>query len=1168
MVHIDRVDIYGFKSFDFRNTAIRMEPGLVSISGPNGSGKSSVLDAIIFALGEKSPRILRVDKIRSVIHDIDKYDTDRSPQARVTVRISNRERIIPVDADKITVTRTVDRNNESSYFLNQKKVTRSRIHDVLEMGNSGISQLNIVQQGTITRISEFTPDERRQSIEELLGLSYFDEKKAQANGQLEAADRRLEIAVARLDEVLSRIATLEGERNYMMRHYSLQRELDRYVTIQKMQKLEREASRIHDMEKLLRDLDREIKSRNATLGTIQNDISDIESAKIQHDTMITESNRAAMSLRDELDRSQAQYHAAESDLKVAKRDKTLNENRLGDIRKRLQAIYGERLNIRPERERLRSDMAAAEFRRNDVAVQFRDVTQRYNDAMAQHNEVEAARADRERQLAILNDEILEHRNGQYRLDTDIRHIRQTITKGEDKLSQLHDLMISGQKNRDTLEEWLERHNDSMQSQSTKINELQKKIDSLDTRISQIDSLCDTVGQALSRYNTKLEMVKKVMHEDYAIGRLRLDAPNLGVLGLASELLHWEPEYERAVMASASDHLRALVVQDSETMEAIYQAARSLELPRIRVIPMDALAGSVSTGNTLAAHVSCEERFYPLRSLLFGGVMMAKSSHDAMTLAQNGMRAVTMDGHCIGTGLHIMDWGSDISDITGMIASRSYAESLESSVKSLQVIRRRLRSKVIIMRANHDEMSGNLSRLGSSVASANDNMKQLNARLEGARHRHNDTESELQKSRQRLPVILAELGKTNDMIGQIQGKIVALKHSIPANHDNTILQKVSQERESVERRRTEIISHYQNVKERYNQHDSNSVDLMHEAMKLAREQHRIMQENHALSEKIPSLAESFHSSRIMVEDIRQKQQESMQESNSSREYIQKCDKELTRLRAREREQHNILSKLQIRQNTMTRDMSQASLTCDKLQADIDASTSVVTDVDVNPEPFIESLQAEIESLPPLNGGAITSYNEVSEGYRKSSERRNILEQERNRIVSLIDDVEKEKRQKYLDAFDIVNREIQDIFGRMSGANAWLELESEDDIFESGIRYMVQFPDKPRRVSVSLSGGEKTLAAVVFVLALQKLRPSAFYLFDEVDAHLDALNSQRLANILHERARTGQFIIVSLKEFVVQKANLVCGIYHKKGVSKVVSYDKAAIGNDNMELPTLR
>ena len=110
----------------------------------------------------------------------------------------------------------------------------------------------------------------------------------------------------------------------------------------------------------------------------------------------------------------------------------------------------------------------------------------------------------------------------------------------------------------------------------------------------------------------------------------------------------------------------------------------------------------------------------------------------------------------------------------------------------------------------------------------------------------------------------------------------------------------------------------------------------------------------------------------------------------------------------------------------------------------------------------------------------------------------------------------------------------------------------DIFSSGISYLIQFKNKPKRESTSISGGEKTLAAVVFVLALQKLKPSPFYLFDEVDAHLDAPNSEKLAKILAERSAESQFLMVSLKDSVVQRAKLIYGVFPKNGVSHVVTY----------------
>ena len=145
------------------------------------------------------------------------------------------------------------------------------------------------------------------------------------------------------------------------------------------------------------------------------------------------------------------------------------------------------------------------------------------------------------------------------------------------------------------------------------------------------------------------------------------------------------------------------------------------------------------------------------------------------------------------------------------------------------------------------------------------------------------------------------------------------------------------------------------------------------------------------------------------------------------------------------------------------------------------------------------------------------------------------------------IEKDKRQTFLDAFDTVDKEIREIFTKMNGGNAWLELENEDDIFNAGVSYFIQFQNKPKRESTSISGGEKTLAAVVFVLALQRLKPSPFYLFDEIDAHLDAPNAESLAKIVEERSKGSQFIMVSLKDSVVEKAKLIYGVYPKNGIS---------------------
>ncbi len=227
MVHIRKVEIFGFKSFGFKNTIVDFQPGLISISGPNGSGKSNILDAIIFALGENRPKVMRADKLRSLIHDIEGSGRRGPKMSRVTVHFDNSDRKIPVDSDNVSITREMDDKGENLYYLNQKKNQRAHILDLLEVANAGLNQLNVVQQGTVTRISEFSPEEKRISIEDLIGLSFFDEKKEESEKHLDEADRKLEIALAKMDEIKKRIDELELERNRKLRYDLLIREINR-----------------------------------------------------------------------------------------------------------------------------------------------------------------------------------------------------------------------------------------------------------------------------------------------------------------------------------------------------------------------------------------------------------------------------------------------------------------------------------------------------------------------------------------------------------------------------------------------------------------------------------------------------------------------------------------------------------------------------------------------------------------------------------------------------------------------------------------------------------------------------------------------------------------------------------------------------------------------------
>jgi chromosome segregation protein len=141
---------------------------------------------------------------------------------------------------------------------------------------------------------------------------------------------------------------------------------------------------------------------------------------------------------------------------------------------------------------------------------------------------------------------------------------------------------------------------------------------------------------------------------------------------------------------------------------------------------------------------------------------------------------------------------------------------------------------------------------------------------------------------------------------------------------------------------------------------------------------------------------------------------------------------------------------------------------------------------------------------------------------------------------------------MDAFEKINQNLQRYFSKVTGGGtAALKLENIEEPFSGGIDMMVQFINKPSIVVSGASGGERSVAAVAFLFALKEFTPASFYILDEIDAHLDAFHVSKLADLLLEESDKTQFIIITLKPEMVNKAQRVYGVYEQNGVSNVIS-----------------
>jgi len=405
-------------------------------------------------------------------------------------------------------------------------------------------------------------------------------------------------------------------------------------------------------------------------------------------------------------------------------------------------------------------------------------------------------------------------------------------------------------------------------------------------------------------------------------------------------------------------------------------------------------------------------------------------------------------------------------------------------------------------------------------------------------------------------MMTELAKQESYVSSLEQRITIVSENYAEPEQSRIaheLSRLNEKKSTILSQQTDAVNQVKEKESDLAQLTAQETGEKAKSKSLHEENSTLNHEIHELEVRLRQLEKEFANSTEILVNLREKEQDLISTSGKSIDEVKQFDAKLNELRDKDHVLTREINNRDRQSDSLNRDLKElheSEAAIQKMISNFGFSDSIET-FDV--EPLIKPLLAEQKALSDfINRRAPDEYVKISEGYKSMSSRKNELEKERNSIVKFIEEIEKEKRQTFLDAFDIVDKEIRVIFSKMTGGNAWLELENEDDIFNSGISYLIQFPNKPKRTSTSISGGEKTLAAVVFVLALQKLKPSPFYLFDEIDAHLDAPNAEKLSKIIEERSKGSQFLMVSLKDSVVEKAKLIYGVYPKNGVSHIVTY----------------
>ncbi|SHO46356.1 putative SMC domain protein [Nitrosotalea sinensis] len=1164
MVHIRKLEIFGFKSFGYKNTIVNFEQGLVAISGANGSGKSNILDAISFSLGENSPKVMRVDKLRSLLHDVDNAKHG-AKIARVSCHFDNTDRKIPVDSNTVTITREMDENGENIYYLNQKKVLRNHILDILEVANCGIHKLNIVQQGTITRISEFNSEERRKIIEDIIGLAYFDEKKTESLKQLDEADRRLEIALARMDEIKKRIDDLELERNNQLRFDAIDKELKRLYAIQSSNKLRDIETTKVSKERNLNAIQSESKKFEEQRNLLRDEIKKLEEEKQKFMDEVNVYNQAKATIDSELAAAMHQFESANSKLATNARRLSAIESRLPEIQSELAGLNERRTILENQITELKNSVAAMNETRKSATAELASVDSEISQVLKQQSQIAANKLRVDETVRKLTDQLTETKLSISKLEQERLDIQNKVEQNSSKvktiLTEKEHLLDFERK----LRQVRAGHEAAINDIKSRLANMRERRTKIEKDIEETSIIFEKASKAAAQYEAKIKVVKEVMHEDYSIAKLKEDSKRLGIQGLVFEILTWDKQYERPILAVGSDWLKGLVVNDFATLLGLAEFAQEKKLPKIRIIPLDAISDSKISVNKeqgvmgiLSDFVKCDSKFESLKNFIFGNIVLVDSKQKAYELSKKGYRSVTVDGQFFEADANavVVDVNSKVSHLTKIIL---LSTSVDGLVQSLELLRRFIQNKKGQLKKLEritDSLENRYNSSETGLANVTLNLNEIKTKLKGLGISEDQLTSRITQLRKREDSIMVSLSKLQSYESSLDERIYLTKENYADEGQARVASLLS----SLNEKRASLLGSHSTISTQFRELTGNLTNLGNEENSLkanvrllTQEQSSLNHEKYDIEVQSRALAKEKEGIDSVLVTLREKEQQLISTSGTSVSTLKEYDAKLKNLYESERGISKEVNGLERQSDSLMRDIRDLTENETRIRKTLESYgyDSLLESFDV--DQILIELESEKKRMAgSLNTRAPDLYVEVSNGYRSMSSRKNELEEERNSIVKFIEEIDKGKRQTFLESYDKVDKDIREIFSKMTGGNAWLEIQNEDDIFSSGISYLVQFPNKPKRESTSISGGEKTLAAITFLLALQKLKPSPFYLLDEVDAHLDALNTERLSNILEDRAGGNQIIMVSLKDSVVKKARLVYGVFPRNGVSHVVSH----------------
>jgi len=1154
------IKLAGFKSF-VDPTTIDFPSDLCSVVGPNGCGKSNVIDAVRWVMGESSAKNLRGEHMTDVIFN---GSGARKPVGQATVELvfdNDDHRLTGEYANftEVSIKRKVDRDAQSTYFLNGQKCRRRDITDIFLGTGLGARSYSIIEQGMVSRLIESKPEELRVFIEEAAGISKYKERR-----------KETESRIKRTQENLERLTDIREELERQLSHLKRQS-----VAAEKYGELKKEERQTTAYLNALKyqALDAEIKANQDAINQLEIKIEACNADQRSIDADIEKHLADNAELNDALGEVQARYYSLGND--IARIEQSIEHH--------IERVDQMRLDLSETEEgweQTREELDVDLKRITQLEAEMLDLTPRLEQARESEALSAEALADAEHALHAWQEEW-------DAFNQKAEEPRQIAEVEQSRIQQLEQIVERGLERKRKLEAEqtelkAQPEDSSIDEVATQISDMERDIEAqreqaveLSGSIEQQRQQLNSCGEELDQTRGELQAAKGKQSTLEQLQAAALGQDNetlnqwLKTKGLDNQIrlgesLKIESGWELAVEAVLGDTLQAICVEGLEDVERMLA---DLPQGKLAFIDVNASQSQSAASAELVPLTSKVSSDWDITELL-GGIYVADNLDQAISLRGHLSRQesiITADGIWLGANwLQVRSTSTrdGILERRGLISELfTKIKQLEEKSKVLEQQREELRSTLTHSEQQRDELQAAIAHTTSELGDLKSRMSGQLAKEEEARARKQRVEQELEDLGKQLAI---EEENTAAARARLQDALDSMEQDVGG-------------REALESQREAAQQTLAQCREK----SRTDKDLAHE---LALKQQSVQSQLQSTRETMDRMASQVQRSKERMESLRSQIEASDEPLKTMRTDLEallqkrlEVEKELGEAKARVDENEHAMRELEkqrnglqeqlnsIREELMQKRLKSEGSTVKRqghLEAlqeakfDLEAVlNSLPEELDVHScEEQLEKLGNRIQRLGPINLAAIDEYQQQSERKIYLDKQNEDLEKALNTLRNAIRKIDKETRTRFKETFDKVNAGLQNLFPRVfGGGHAYLDMTGED-LLDTGIAIMARPPGKRNSTIHLLSGGEKAMTAIALVFSIFQLNPSPFCMLDEVDAPLDDANVGRYANLVKEMSKNVQFIFITHNKITMEMANQLLGVtMHEPGVSRIVAVD---------------